>query len=103
MNSINIEPLTGQFSTISDGIDQAIAWIDENRKHSPRLQMEADRLSLKLRRQRYKSRNLEISSSCNPGIGLYGQFQSGKSHLLNALVAGDNAGWRHCSVTRFWI
>lgn len=90
MNSINIEPLTGQFSTISDGIDQAIAWIDENRKHSPRLQMEADRLSLKLRRQRYKSRNLEISSSCNPGIGLYGQSQSGKSHLLNALVAGDN-------------
>src|SRR5471030_187883 len=90
MNSINIEPLTGQFSTISDGIDQAIAWIDENRKHSPRLQMEADRLSLKLLRQRYKSRNLGISSSCNPGIGLYGQFQSGKSHLLNALVAGDN-------------
>src|SRR5471032_1543370 len=90
MNSINIDPLTGQFSTISDGIDQAIAWIDENRKHSPRLQMEADRLSLKLRRQRYKSRNLEISSSCNPGIGLYGQSQSGKSHLLNALVAGDN-------------
>lgn len=90
MNSIKTQPLTSELHSIAKGVSQAMAWIDENRQHSPRLHMEADRLLLKLRRQRYKAHHLGISASHNPGIGLYGQSQAGKSHLLSALVAGDN-------------
>ncbi len=90
MNSIKNQPLTGEFQSIVAGISQAMSWIDENRQHSPRLHMEADRLLLKLRRQRHKANNLSISESHNPGIGLYGQSQAGKSHLMNALLAGEN-------------
>lgn len=90
MNAIKNQPLSGEFQSIVTGVSQAMSWIDENRQHSPRLHMEADRLLLKLRRQRHKARNLSISESRNPGIGLYGQSQAGKSHLLNALVAGEN-------------
>lgn len=90
MNSIKPESLNGQFAAIINGVDKAMDWIDANRVLSPRLHMEADRLKLKLRRQRFKSHNLEISESCNPTIGLYGQSQAGKTYLLNALMAGEN-------------
>lgn len=90
MNSIKNQPLTREFQSIVTGVSQAMSWIDENRQHSPRLHMEADQLLMKLRRQRYKANNLRISESQNPGIGLYGQSQAGKSHLLNALAAGEN-------------
>ncbi|MGC6388924.1 virulence factor SrfC family protein [Ewingella sp. S1.OA.A_B6] len=90
MNSIKPEPLTSQFEAIINGVGKAMNWIDENRMLSPRLHMEADRLTLKLRRQRFKSQNLAISESSNPTIGLYGQSQRGKSYLLNALMAGEN-------------
>src|SRR5476651_187877 len=90
MNSKKPEHLAGQFHAIVHGVDQAVAWMEENRVTSPRLHMEADRLKLKLRRQRYKSHHLGITASQNPAIGLYGQAQSGKAHLLNAMVAAEN-------------
>lgn len=90
MTTINPERLSSQLQEMVDGIDQAIHWVEENRAQSPRLHMEADRLKLKLRRQRDKAKNLSISASCNPGIGLYGHSQAGKSYLLNALAAGEN-------------
>ncbi|TPG58299.1 virulence factor SrfC family protein [Ewingella americana] len=90
MNSKKPEHLAGQFHAIVHGVDQAMAWMEENRVTSPRLHMEADRLKLKLRRQRYKSHHLGITASQNPAIGLYGQAQSGKAHLLNAMVAAEN-------------
>jgi len=90
MTSINPELLRTQLNELVNGVSQAIQWVDDNRPTSPRLHMEADRLKLKLRRQRNKSQNLGISASCNPGIGLYGHSQAGKSYLLNALAAGEN-------------
>src|SRR5471032_3473472 len=90
MNSKKPERLAGQFHAIVHGVDQAVAWMEENRVTSPRLHMEADRLKLKLRRQRYKSHQLGITASQNPAIGLYGKAQSGKAHLLNAMVAAEN-------------
>ncbi|GBU13440.1 virulence factor [Enterobacterales bacterium] len=90
MNPINTQPLPHEFHAIVKGISQAMSWIDENRQLSPRLHMEADRLLLKLRRQRHIAENLSITASQNPGTGLYGQSQAGKSHLRNALLAGDN-------------
>lgn len=90
MNPIKTQPLRHQCDAITTGIDNAMAWIDDNREHSPRLHIEADRLKLKLRRQRNKSHNLRVSESQNPGIGLYGQSQAGKRYLLSALIAGDN-------------
>src|SRR5471030_2779849 len=90
MNSKKPEHLAGQFHAIVHGVDQTVAWMEENRVTSPRLHMEADRLKLKLRRQRYKSHHLGITASQNPAIGLYGQAQSGKAHLLNAMVAAEN-------------
>lgn len=90
MTSTNTELLSNQLTAIASGVTQAIQWLEHNRSQSPRLQMEADRLKLKLRRQRYKAENLSISASQNPGIGLFGYSQAGKSYLLNALAAGEN-------------
>ena len=90
MTSTHSELLSSQLTHVASGVTQAMQWIESNRSQSPRLNMEADRLKLKLRRQRHKAENLAISASQNPGIGLYGYSQAGKSYLLNALAAGEN-------------
>lgn len=82
--------LTTQLSAASEGIEQAIEWVEANRSRSPRLEMEADTLTIKLRRHRNKAQRLADSAGKEMAIGLFGQAQEGKTYLISALAAGEN-------------
>ncbi|MFT8210036.1 MAG: putative virulence factor [Symbiopectobacterium sp.] len=82
--------LTTQLTAVSDGIEQAIAWVETNRPRSPRLEMEADTLAIKLRRHRNKAQRLADSAGKEMAIGLFGQAQEGKTYLISSLAAGEN-------------
>ncbi|WP_158781483.1 virulence factor SrfC family protein [Pantoea sp. BAV 3049] len=78
-----------KLDTLAKGIDQSIAWLESARETSPRLNMEADRLSVRLRRQRNKASNLTVASGKECAIGFFGLSQAGKSYLISALAASD--------------
>lgn len=82
--------LTTQLTAASEGIEQAIEWVETNRSRSPRLEMEADTLTIKLRRHRNKAQRLADSAGKEMAIGLFGQAQEGKTYLITALAAGEN-------------
>ncbi len=82
--------LTTQLTAVSEGIERAIAWVEANRTRSPRLEMEADTLTIKLRRHRNKAQRLADCAAKEMAIGLFGQAQEGKTYLISALAAGEN-------------
>lgn len=82
--------LTTQLQAVSEGIEQAIAWVETNRQRSSRLEMEADTLTVKLRRHRNKARRLADSAGKEMTLGFFGQAQEGKTTLISALAAGEN-------------
>lgn len=82
--------LTTQLQAVSEGIEQAIDWVETNRQRSPRLEMEADTLTVKLRRHRNKARRLADSAGKEMTLGFFGQAQEGKTALISALAAGEN-------------
>ncbi|RNM03830.1 putative virulence factor [Dickeya undicola] len=82
--------LSRQLNAVSQGVDQAIAWVDETRRNVPRLDMEADRLVVKLRRCRNKARGLSDSSLKEIAMGMFGLAQGGKTYLLTSLAGGEN-------------
>ncbi|WJV64583.1 virulence factor SrfC family protein [Pectobacteriaceae bacterium C52] len=82
--------LSRQLQAVLQGVDQAIDWVEENRRHVPRLDMEADRLIVKLRRSRNKTRGLAESSPKEIAIGFFGLAQAGKSYLMTSLASGEN-------------
>ncbi|MBP2847731.1 virulence factor [Dickeya oryzae] len=82
--------LSRQLQSVSQGVDQAIAWVEETRRNVPRLDMEADRLIIKLRRCRNKARGLSESSLKEIAMGMFGLAQGGKIYLLTSLAGGEN-------------
>ncbi|MGM3172569.1 putative virulence factor [Dickeya lacustris] len=82
--------LSRQVLSVAQGIDQAIGWVEETRRNVPRLEMEADRLIIKLRRCRNKARGLSDAALKEIAIGMFGLAQSGKTYLLTSLAAGEN-------------
>ncbi|AJC66344.1 putative virulence factor [Dickeya zeae] len=82
--------LSRQLQSVSQGVDQAIAWVEETRRNVPRLDMEADRLIIKLRRCRNKARGLSESSLKEIAMGMFGLAQGGKTYLLTSLAGGEN-------------
>ncbi|ACS85672.1 putative virulence factor [Musicola paradisiaca] len=83
--------LSRQLQSVADGVDQAIAWVEETRRNVPRLDMEADRLIVKLRRCRNKTHGLADASLKEIAMGLFGLAQAGKSYLMASLAAGENS------------
>lgn len=75
-------------NALSAGILQAIDWVDAARRQSPRLEREADRLTLRLRRCHNRAAQLENTCPAQVAIGLYGHNAAAKAHLLAALAPG---------------
>ncbi|EMN8765110.1 virulence factor [Serratia marcescens] len=73
---------------LSAGILQAIAWVDTTRRQSTRLEREADRLTLRLRRCHNRALQLAKAQPAQVAIGLYGHNAAAKAHLLAALAPG---------------
>nr|WP_113865167.1 virulence factor SrfC family protein [Brenneria salicis]NMN91697.1 hypothetical protein [Brenneria salicis ATCC 15712 = DSM 30166]RBP65755.1 hypothetical protein DES54_10419 [Brenneria salicis ATCC 15712 = DSM 30166]RLM31797.1 virulence factor [Brenneria salicis ATCC 15712 = DSM 30166] len=82
--------LNNQLQTVTEGVDQAIDWIESTRQNAPRLDMEADRLVVKLRRHRNKAKHLADVSLKDIAIGFFGLSQAGKSYLISSLACGEN-------------
>lgn len=92
MKSLN-KILTAQANkkrdALTQGIEQALAWLDVNRSQAPRLNMEADRLAIKLLRQHNHASVLARNTPLNCAIGLFGLAQAGKSYLIGALASSE--------------
>ncbi|MBV8875070.1 MAG: putative virulence factor [Metakosakonia sp.] len=90
MSSINPEQIIQGWKGIEAGAGKAIDWINTVRHDAPRLNTEADRLTLGLRRSRNKARRLALAAAKPMTIGFFGLSQAGKSYLISALAAGEN-------------
>ena len=73
---------------IHAGCGEAIDWVTEVRRESPRLDRESDSLIDKLRRTRNMARRLGRAASRPVSVGFFGLSQAGKSYLISALAAG---------------
>lgn len=82
--------LNSQLQAVTEGVDQAIDWIENTRQNAPRLDMEADRLIVTLRRHRNKTKHLANVSLKEIAIGFFGLSQAGKSYLISSLASGEN-------------
>ena len=74
---------------LTQGIEQALEWLEDNRQQAPRLNMEADRLAVKLLRQHNKASVLARNTLSHCAIGLFGLAQAGKGYLIGALAASE--------------
>lgn len=90
MKSLITQPLNRQLQQVTQGIDQTIDWISNVRQHAIRLDIEADLLAIKLRRNRNKARQLAETALTGISIGFFGQSSAGKQHLISALAANEN-------------
>ncbi|AHM74002.1 putative virulence factor [Yersinia hibernica] len=89
MTSLTHRQLNGQLQQVTQGIDQAIDWINHTRQHAVRLDTEADPLLVKLRRHRHQARYLSEMALAPMGIGFIGQSSGGKQHLIAALITDE--------------
>lgn len=83
-------PFLGQLQTALQSIDDSADWIRQTRPGAPRLDMEADRLQMRLHRGRAKVRAWLDAVAKPASIGFFGRSQAGKNHLISALIAGEN-------------
>lgn len=83
---------------LSTGILQAIDWVDATRRQSARLEQEADRLTLRLRRCHNRALQLANAQPDQVAIGLYGHNAAAKAHLLAALAPAQKG----CTQTPRW-
>lgn len=93
MKPLTPEQLSGQFGrkleTVAKGIGQSITWLESARTTAPRLNLEADRLSVRLRRQQNRAANLAEAAGKESALGFFGLSQAGKSYLISALAASE--------------
>lgn len=90
MSTHNSANIIQGWQGVEQGAGQAIDWIAAVRQDAPRLNTEADRLTLNLRRSRNKARRLAQAAARPMTIGFFGLSQAGKSYLISALAAGEN-------------
>jgi hypothetical protein len=83
-------PFLGQLQTTLHSIDESADWIKRTRPSAARLDMEADRLLIRLHRSRNKVQSWLDAVGEPAGIGFFGRSQAGKNHLISALMAGEN-------------
>ncbi|NMP29267.1 virulence factor [Rahnella sp. SAP-1] len=84
-------PLSTHLARVQQGIEQALAWIDNTRQSATLLDLEADSLSVRLRRCASRTAYLAATAQKPLTLGFYGQSREGKSYLINAL-ATDASG-----------
>lgn len=90
MSTNKTEQIIQGWQGVEAGATQAIDWIAAVRQDAPRLNTEADNLTLNLRRSRNKARRLAHAAARPMTIGFFGLSQAGKSYLISALAAGEN-------------
>lgn len=96
MSSINKDAIVQGWHALAKGAGEAIQWISQMRHDAPRLDTEADTLTLKLRQSRNKARRLADAATRPMTIGFFGLSQAGKSYLISALAAGENGKLETC-------
>ncbi|MEQ9860140.1 virulence factor SrfC family protein [Pectobacterium cacticida] len=82
--------LHSRLQSIALGSEQAIDWVETTRQNAPRLDIEADRLIVKLRRNRNKAQHLADVVLKDIAIGFFGLSQAGKCYLISSLAGGEN-------------
>ncbi|KHN52228.1 putative virulence factor [Pectobacterium fontis] len=82
--------LHGQLQAVAQGVEQAIGWVESTRQNAPRLDIEADRLIVKLRRNYNKAQHLSDVAQKEIAIGFFGLSQAGKSYLIASLAGGES-------------
>jgi len=87
--AVTTNVLQRQFAAASDTIGDALNWVEHTRAQAPRLDLEADRLNLQLKRCRDKAQRLALACELPPALGFYGHSQAGKSYLICSLAAGN--------------
>ncbi len=87
--TLSTDLLQQQFAHLDDTIGDALEWVEQTREQAPRLDLEADRLNLQLKRCRDKARRLTQATQLPQTLGFYGHSQAGKSYLICALAAGQ--------------
>ena len=90
MKPLNSKQINNQLQVITHHVDQALDWLENARQHSPRLNIEADSLRVKLHRCRYQAASMQELPQHLPSIGFFGLSQAGKSHLIGALAADES-------------
>lgn len=92
MKALTPKP-SGQFGkkleNVTKGIDRALLWLESARETAPRLNMEADRLSVRLRHQHNKTARLAEAAGKECAVGFFGLAQAGKAWLIAALAASE--------------
>ena len=92
MKALTPKP-SGQFGkkleNVTKGIDRALIWLESARTTAPRLNMEADRLGVRLRHQHNKATRLNEAASNECAVGFFGLAQAGKAWLIAALAASE--------------
>lgn len=90
MKPLNSKQINNQLQVITQHVDLALDWLENTRQHSPRLDIEADSLRVKLHRCRYQATSMQELPQHLPSIGFFGLSQAGKSHLIGALAADES-------------
>lgn len=90
MKPLNSKQINNQLQVITQHVDLALDWLESTRQHSPRLDIEADSLRVKLHRCRYQAVSMQELPQHFPSIGFFGLSQAGKSYLISALAAGES-------------
>lgn len=81
--------LASRVAQLNQGIEQALAWVEDTRLQTPRFALEAATEMLNLRRCRARLNHLAAATANEGAWGLYGRSQAAKTHLIAALAAAE--------------
>ena len=84
-----VDDLVRRCHALYTGSGEALDWVAEVRRHSPRLDRESDSLTDKLRRTRNLATRLGRAAGRSVSVGFFGLSQAGKSYLISAMAAGE--------------
>lgn len=82
------QALRDSWAAVYEGAGQALDWVEKTRVTAPRLDSEADALSLELHKARNQAKSLSRVATTPMTAGFFGLSQAGKSFLISALAAG---------------
>lgn len=79
--------LSKRLTALQESLSGSLSWVESYRQHTPRLALEAETLTVKLRRARFQAATLAQQLARPATLALYGQSQAGKAWLLSEMVA----------------
>lgn len=79
--------LSKRLNAVQSCLSASLDWVERYRQHTPRLALEAETLTVQLRRARFQAATLAQQLAHPATLALYGQSQAGKAWLLREMVA----------------